>query len=83
MSDRHVLFLKIRVLALIYLIHIRKAVLSNEVIIGGTETKLIGIAPFAQYDSKVYPLDLMQEVIDQIAEREDYKILLFEEEKRN
>lgn len=56
-----------------------KAVLSNEVrhIIGGTETKLIGIAPFAQYDSKVYPLDLMQEVIDQIAEREDYKILLF------
>jgi hypothetical protein len=31
----------------------------------------------------VYPLDLMQEVIDQIAEREGYKILLFEEEKRN
>jgi hypothetical protein len=24
----------------------------------------------------VYPLDLMQEVIDQIAERENYKILL-------
>lgn len=41
------------------------------------ETKLIGIAPFAQYDSKVYPLDLMQEVIDQLAERDDHKILLF------
>jgi ADP-heptose:LPS heptosyltransferase len=29
--------------------------------------KLIGIAPFAQYDAKVYPSDLMQEVIDQLA----------------
>ncbi len=37
----------------------------------------IGIAPFAQYDSKVYPLDLMQEVINQLAENTTYKILLF------
>jgi ADP-heptose:LPS heptosyltransferase len=37
----------------------------------------IGIAPFAQYDSKVYPLDLMQEVIHQLAENSSYKILLF------
>ena len=37
----------------------------------------IGIAPFAQYDSKVYPLDLMQEVIHQLAENSNYKILLF------
>ena len=37
----------------------------------------IGIAPFAQYDSKVYPLDLMQEVINQLAENSNYKILLF------
>jgi len=39
--------------------------------------KLIGIAPFAQYDSKVYPLDLMQSVIDELAKEEKYKILLF------
>jgi ADP-heptose:LPS heptosyltransferase len=39
--------------------------------------KLIGIAPFAQYDSKVYPLDLMQEVINKLAENSNHKILLF------
>jgi ADP-heptose:LPS heptosyltransferase len=37
----------------------------------------IGIAPFAQYDSKVYPLDLMQKVIDKLAENTTHKILLF------
>jgi ADP-heptose:LPS heptosyltransferase len=37
----------------------------------------IGIAPFAQYDSKVYPLDLMQQLIDKLAENANYKILLF------
>jgi ADP-heptose:LPS heptosyltransferase len=37
----------------------------------------IGIAPFAQYDSKVYPLDLMQEVIHHLAQNSNYKILLF------
>ena len=41
------------------------------------ETKWIGIAPFAQYDSKVYPIDLMQEVINQLAENKNNKILLF------
>lgn len=40
-------------------------------------TKLIGIAPFAQHDSKVYPLDLMQQVINQLAENKSNKILLF------
>jgi ADP-heptose:LPS heptosyltransferase len=39
--------------------------------------KLIGIAPFAQYDSKVYPLDLMQEVIDSLAQNQEHTILLF------
>ena len=39
--------------------------------------KIIGIAPFAQYDSKVYPLDLMQEVINKLAENSNHKILLF------
>ena len=39
--------------------------------------KWIGIAPFAQYDSKVYPLDLMQEVIDSLALNSNYKLFLF------
>lgn len=37
----------------------------------------IGIAPFAQYDSKVYPLDLMQKVVDELAEDENHLIFLF------
>jgi ADP-heptose:LPS heptosyltransferase len=39
--------------------------------------RLIGIAPFAQYDSKVYPLDLMQEVIDALASNKNSTIFLF------
>jgi ADP-heptose:LPS heptosyltransferase len=45
--------------------------------IGTNKQKLIGIAPFAQYETKVYPLDLMQEVIHQLAENPAHKILLF------
>ncbi|SHL69279.1 glycosyltransferase family 9 protein [Flavobacterium chilense] len=56
-----------------------KANLSSEIlgIIGNQNQKLIGIAPFAQYDSKVYPLDLMQEVIAKLAENKNQTILLF------
>ena len=56
-----------------------KAVLSDEIlkIIGNPNQKLIGIAPFAQYESKVYPLDLMQEVISKLAVNQDQTILLF------
>lgn len=56
-----------------------KAVLSSDIldIIRNENQKLIGIAPFAQYDSKVYPLDLMKEVIAKLAENPSYKILLF------
>ena len=39
--------------------------------------KWIGIAPFAQYDSKVYPMDLMQKVIDELAQNQNNKIFLF------
>jgi ADP-heptose:LPS heptosyltransferase len=39
--------------------------------------KIIGIAPFAQYESKVYPLDLMQKVIAELAANKNYKMLLF------
>lgn len=41
------------------------------------DTYWIGIAPFAQYDTKVYPLSLMQQVIDTLAEREKSTIFLF------
>ena len=56
-----------------------KAILNEAIleIIGNDNPKLIGIAPFAQYDSKVYPQDLMQEVIAKLAENKAYKILLF------
>ena len=56
-----------------------KANLDSDVleIIGNQNQKLIGIAPFAQYDSKVYPLDLMTEVILALAENPNNKILLF------
>jgi ADP-heptose:LPS heptosyltransferase len=46
-------------------------------LIGKNNQILIGVAPFAQYKSKVYPLDLMQEVVNQLAENSNYKILLF------
>jgi ADP-heptose:LPS heptosyltransferase len=57
----------------------KKAVLSAEItdLIGENYQKLIGIAPFAQYESKVYPLDLMKEVIAKLAENKDQTILLF------
>ena len=41
------------------------------------QNKLIGIAPFAQYQEKIYPLDLMQKVIEELAKNKNYKILLF------
>lgn len=46
-------------------------------IIGNQNQKLIGIAPFAQYDSKIYPLDLMTGVISALAQNPNNKILLF------
>ncbi|TRX23749.1 glycosyltransferase family 9 protein [Flavobacterium franklandianum] len=57
----------------------QKAILDTEILqlIGENNQKLIGIAPFAQYNSKVYPLDLMQEVINIVAENKNHKILLF------
>ncbi len=36
----------------------------------------IGIAPFAQHEGKVYPADLMQQVVDKLA-AQDYNIFLF------
>jgi ADP-heptose:LPS heptosyltransferase len=41
------------------------------------QVKWIGIAPFAQYESKVYPMDLMQKVIGDLAYKSNIKIFLF------
>jgi len=56
-----------------------KAILSDEILkITGNKTQnWLGIAPFAQYKSKVYPLDLMQKVIDELAKKDSIKIFLF------
>ena len=45
--------------------------------IGPKNTKWIGIAPFAHYKSKTYPLGLMEQVIDKLVQNKDYSILLF------
>lgn len=58
----------------------KKAILSNEIVTISSEkqnSNWIGIAPFAQYESKVYPKDLMQKVIDELASNNQNKIFLF------
>lgn len=56
-----------------------KPVLSEKIIslTGAKNQKWIGIAPFAQYDTKVYPLDLMQEVVNKLAANAEHKLFLF------
>lgn len=57
-----------------------KTVLSDEILTFTTEksvNKWIGIAPFAQYETKVYPLDFMQKVIVQLSEKPNVRIFLF------
>lgn len=39
--------------------------------------KWVGIAPFAQYQTKVYPQDLMTKVIRELSQNTTYKIFLF------
>ncbi|HEY9221085.1 MAG TPA: glycosyltransferase family 9 protein [Lutibacter sp.] len=55
-----------------------KKELSEEIleITGVKSTKWIGIAPFATYNSKMYPLDLMEEVIAELSQKQ-IKIILF------
>lgn len=56
-----------------------KAILSDEIlkITGSKNQNWLGVAPFAQYQSKVYPLDLMQKIIDELAKNNSIKIFLF------
>ncbi len=55
----------------------KKIILSDKIrsIVGVKTKKWIGIAPFAQYESKMYPLDLMEKVIESLSK--DYDIFLF------
>jgi len=54
-----------------------RSVLSDRIIeiTGSGNKKWIGIAPFAQYESKMYPLNLMKKVIESLSGT--YHILLF------
>ena len=44
-------------------------------LIGARNKKCIGIAPFAAHESKMYPLDQMEQVIESLSQ--DYQVLLF------
>lgn len=46
-------------------------------LIGKDPKKLIGIAPFAAYTSKMYPMKAMRKVIEQLDATKQYRILLF------
>lgn len=57
-----------------------KAILTSEIIKISdfkSHQKWIGIAPFAQYESKVYPSDLMLQVINELALNANTKLFLF------
>lgn len=41
------------------------------------ETHWVAIAPFATYEGKIYPLDLMEQVVASLASRTDIRIFLF------
>jgi len=46
-------------------------------LIGTAPKKLIGIAPFAAFKSKMYPLELIKKIIAKINETQQYRIFLF------
>jgi len=55
-----------------------KPALTNEIraLVGAKTKPWIGLAPFAQYDGKVYPLDLMKRVVRQLDESGKYELFL-------
>ena len=55
----------------------RPATLNDSIIqlVGKPNKKRIGIAPFAAHDSKMYPLEQMEQVIEKLSEA--YQVLLF------
>jgi len=57
----------------------KKAKLSEKIrdLVGKEPKKWLGIAPFAQHNSKAYPADLMEEVLRELSENPKIKVLLF------
>jgi len=45
--------------------------------LGSDTKKHIGIAPFAAFSGKMYPLQLMEQVVENLAKTEHYQIVLF------
>lgn len=45
--------------------------------LGEKTHKWIGIAPFAHYESKTYPFDLMEKVVDELAKNQSTQIVFF------
>src|SRR5690606_4545546 len=58
---------------------VQRVQLSEKVLslVGQDSKKWLGIAPFAAYRGKKYPLELMEEVIRTLEDTDKYKILLF------
>ncbi|MEJ1221511.1 glycosyltransferase family 9 protein [Sediminicola sp. 1XM1-17] len=48
-----------------------------EKVVGPKTEKWIGIAPFAAFEGKMYPLSQMRKVVKALCENKDFKILLF------
>jgi ADP-heptose:LPS heptosyltransferase len=46
-------------------------------LIGKQSKKWLGVAPFAQHDSKCYPLDLMEEVLADLSLKGNIRIIMF------
>lgn len=46
-------------------------------VVGKQSQKWLGVAPFAQHDSKCYPKDLMEEVLKRLSEKGNIKIIMF------
>ncbi len=56
----------------------QKTFFKNETTFSGfDESELIGIAPFAAFSGKMYPLSLMENVIQELNNTDRYKIILF------
>lgn len=56
-----------------------KRALNNNLIklIDKAENKLIGVAPFAAFEGKTYPIDLMEKIIASLSQKSNYSLLLF------
>lgn len=58
---------------------LKKELLSEKTqeLIGNDAKKIIGIAPFAAFSGKMYPLSLMEQVVENLATSGSYKLFLF------